>query len=120
VGKTILYYGCRHKAEDYLYPDELEEFERNGTLSKLNIAFSRDQQEKIYVTHLLKNDESLVWDIIKSGGHIYVCGDAKNMARDVNEILINTCRNQGQMTQQAALQYVKGKKNIFFKNFLQK
>jgi len=62
------------------------------------------------VTHLLKNDESLVWDIIKSGGHIYVCGDAKNMARDVNEILINTCRNQGQMTQQAALQYVKGKK----------
>lgn len=107
VGKTILYYGCRRKVEDYLYQEELEEYERNGTLSKLNVAFSRDQEQKVYVTHLLKNDESLVWEIIKSGGHIYVCGDAKNMARDVNEILIKICQTQGQMTQQQALQYVK-------------
>lgn len=107
VGKTILYYGCRNKDDDYLYPEELEEYEKNGTLSKLNIAFSRDQDQKVYVTHLLKNDESIVWEVIKGGGHIYVCGDAKNMARDVNEILVNICKNQGQMTHQAALQYVK-------------
>lgn len=74
VGNSILYYGCRKRAEDYLYPDELEEYEKNGTLSKLNIAFSRDQAEKVYVTHLLQRDSGLIWNVIKEGGHIYVCG----------------------------------------------
>jgi NADPH-ferrihemoprotein reductase len=74
VGKSILYYGCRKKTQDYLYPEELEEYERNGTLTNLNLAFSRDQPEKVYVTHLLQNDANLVWNIIKEGGHIYVCG----------------------------------------------
>jgi NADPH-ferrihemoprotein reductase len=74
VGKSILYYGCRKREEDYLYPEELEEYEQNGTLTKLNIAFSRDQPEKVYVTHLLQKDANLVWNIIKEGGHIYVCG----------------------------------------------
>ena len=76
VGKNILYYGCRNKAQDFLYQEELEEYERVGTLTKLNVAFSRDQPEKVYVTHLLKRDEKLVWSIIKEGGHIYVCGYA--------------------------------------------
>ena len=74
VGKSILYYGCRKKQEDYLYQEELEEYEKNGTLTKLNVAFSRDQPEKVYVTHLLKKDSSMIWSIIKEGGHIYVCG----------------------------------------------
>lgn len=74
VGKSLLYYGCRKEAEDYLYPEELGEYEQNGTLTKLNVAFSRDQAEKIYVTHLLRRDENLVWNLIKEGGHIYVCG----------------------------------------------
>jgi NADPH-ferrihemoprotein reductase len=74
VGKTILYYGCRKKEEDYLYQSELEEYENNGTLTKLNVAFSRDQAQKIYVTHLLEKDSNLVWNILKEGGHIYVCG----------------------------------------------
>lgn len=74
VGKSILYYGCRKKTEDFLYEEELEEYEKNGTLTKLNVAFSRDQAEKIYVTHLLKRDSNLIWNIIKENGHIYVCG----------------------------------------------
>lgn len=74
VGNSILYYGCRKRAEDYLYPEELEEYEKNGTLTKLNIAFSRDQAEKVYVTHLLQRDSSLIWTMMKEGGHIYVCG----------------------------------------------
>jgi NADPH-ferrihemoprotein reductase len=57
-----------------LYPEELEEYERNGTLTKLNLAFSRDQEEKIYVTHLLKRDANMIWNLIQEGGHIYVCG----------------------------------------------
>ena len=74
VGTSILYYGCRKKAEDYLYPEELEEYEKNGTLTKLNLAFSRDQEEKCYVTHLLKRDANMIWNLIQEGGHIYVCG----------------------------------------------
>lgn len=107
VGKTLLYYGCRKQTEDYLYPEELSEYEQNGTLTKLNVAFSRDQDQKDYVTHHLKRDENLIWNLINEGGHIYVCGDAKRMARDVNEILINTCKTQGDMTQDQAVQYVK-------------
>jgi NADPH-ferrihemoprotein reductase len=74
VGKSILYYGCRKKSEDYLYDEELAEYEQNGTLTKLNVAFSRDQAEKVYVQHLLQKDSNLVWNLIKDGGHIYVCG----------------------------------------------
>lgn len=74
IGKTILYYGCRKQNEDYLYPDELKEYEQNGTLTKLNVAFSRDQAQKVYVTHLLQADAGIVWNILKDGGHIYVCG----------------------------------------------
>ena len=69
-----MYYGCRRKAEDYLYQEELEEYEQNGTLTRLNVAFSRDQAEKVYVTHLLQKDSSLIWSVLKEGGHIYVCG----------------------------------------------
>lgn len=107
VGKNLLYYGCRKQSEDYLYAEELKDYEQNGTLTKLNVAFSRDQAEKEYVTHQLKRDENQVWNLIKEGGHIYVCGDAKSMARDVNEILINICKKQGDMTQQQAVAYVK-------------
>ena len=74
VGDSILYYGCRKKAEDFLYENELSEYESNGTLSKLNVAFSRDQDQKVYVQHLLQRDAESVWNLIKEGGHIYVCG----------------------------------------------
>ena len=74
VGDSILYYGCRKKAEDYLYENELEEYLNNKTLTKLNVAFSRDQAHKLYVQHLLQQDATLVWNLIKDGGHIYVCG----------------------------------------------
>jgi NADPH-ferrihemoprotein reductase len=107
VGSTILYYGCRKQTEDYLYPDELEAFEKNGTLTKLNLAFSRDQEEKNYVTHLLKRDSNMIWNLIQEGGHVYVCGDAKSMARDVNEILIGLCKTEGNMSTDEATQYIK-------------
>ncbi|CAF0969736.1 unnamed protein product [Brachionus calyciflorus] len=107
VGKSLLYYGCRKRTEDYLYQEELEEYEKNGTLTKLNVAFSRDQAEKVYVTHLLRKDSNLLWNIIKEGGHIYVCGDAKNMARDVHDLLIDLCEKEGGMGKTQAVQYVK-------------
>ena len=74
VGDTILFTGCRNKAIDFIYQDELEEFEKSGALTKLHCAFSRDQGEKVYVQNLLEQERTVVWDIIKRNGHIYVCG----------------------------------------------
>lgn len=75
VGDTILYFGCRKRSEDFLYEDELLEYEKNGTLTKLYLAFSRDQAHKIYVTHLLRNNMKEVWDVIgERNGHLYICG----------------------------------------------
>lgn len=73
VGKSTLFYGCRKRSEDYLYEEELEEYVKNGTL-ELHVAFSRDQHEKIYVTHLLQKHTKEIWNLIKENGHIYICG----------------------------------------------
>jgi len=107
VGDTILYYGCRKKAEDYIYGEELEEFVRKGSVT-LHCAFSRDQKEKVYVTHLLKNNAEELWKAVgESNGHIYICGDAKNMATDVRNILQNIIQEKGNMDSAQALAYIK-------------
>lgn len=108
VGETILYFGCRKKSEDYLYQKELEEYESTGTLSKLYVAYSRDQENKVYVTHVLKQNAAEVWRILgENNGHIYVCGDARSMARDVHHIIIDICEQEGKMSKADAIVYVK-------------
>ncbi|XP_015190059.1 PREDICTED: NADPH--cytochrome P450 reductase isoform X2 [Polistes dominula] len=107
VGETILYFGCRKKMEDYLYKEELEEYVKNGTL-KLHTAFSRDQPEKVYVTHLLEKNKDEIWRVIgEQNGHIYVCGDARNMARDVHNILLKVVKEKGNMSDKEASMYIK-------------
>lgn len=84
---VILYYGCRHKNQDYLYPDELAQFERDGTLTQLRVAISRDQAEKVYITHLLEKNRGETSEAIgKRNGHFYVCGEARSMAKNVLQI----------------------------------
>ena len=74
VGETILYFGCRKKAEDFIYEDEMNEYVQSGVL-KLYTAFSRDQPHKIYVTHLLDQNQDELWNVIgPNNGHIYICG----------------------------------------------
>ncbi|CAM4888912.1 unnamed protein product [Rotaria socialis] len=107
VGETILYYGCRNRAEDYLYEEELNYFIKENAL-ELHVAFSRDQEEKIYVTHLLKDHGAKLWKLIKEdNASIYVCGDAKNMARDVHSILIDIAQTYGNMTLERATAFIK-------------
>lgn len=107
VGDTILYFGCRKRSEDYIYEEELEEFVKKGTLT-LKTAFSRDQAEKVYVTHLLEKDSDLIWNVIgENKGHFYICGDAKNMAVDVRNILTNVISTKGGMSEADAVQYLK-------------
>ncbi|KAG8122804.1 hypothetical protein E2320_018254 [Naja naja] len=108
VGETVLYFGCRHEKEDYIYKEELAKFVKEGALTQLNVAFSRDQPEKIYVQHLLKKNKEHVWKLISEGnGHIYVCGDARNMARDVQNAFYEIVAEYGKMNQQQAVDYVK-------------
>ncbi|XP_065065029.1 NADPH--cytochrome P450 reductase-like [Rhopilema esculentum] len=111
LGETVLFFGCRKKAEDYLYKEELESYEADGTLAKLFLAFSRDQAHKIYVTHHLKEQREYIWKLIEKGGHIYVCGDARTMAKDVHSILEETCKECGGMTNEAAASYIKNLSN---------
>ena len=74
MGDTILYFGCRRSEEDFLYKEELEEYVKNETLI-LHTAFSRDQPNKVYVTHLLEKNMDELWSVIgEKNGHIYVCG----------------------------------------------
>ncbi|XP_043191359.1 NADPH--cytochrome P450 reductase-like isoform X1 [Amphibalanus amphitrite] len=107
VGETWMFYGCRHKEEDYMYREELEKYEADGVI-KLSVAFSRDQAQKVYVTHHLKEHAADVWRLLgQQNGHVYVCGDAKSMARDVSHLLTDICRDQGGMDAQQADQYIK-------------
>lgn len=111
MGDTVLFFGCRKKDEDYLYQEELESYAEDKTLSKLFLAFSRDQAEKVYVTHLLKQHREYIWELINQGGHIYVCGDARTMAKDVHKILEETLEQLGNMTNQEAVSYLKSMSN---------
>ncbi|XP_014370499.2 NADPH--cytochrome P450 reductase isoform X1 [Papilio machaon] len=107
VGTTVLYFGCRHRDQDYIYQDELEEYEKNGDV-KLNVAFSRDQEKKVYVTHLLEKNMEELWDIIGNrNGHFYICGDAKYMAVDVRNIVLRAIQEVGGKPEEDAIQFLK-------------
>lgn len=106
VGQTVLYYGCRKKSEDYLYQEEFEQYEKNGLLT-LKVAFSRDQAQKFYVTHLLEKDSELIWNIFENNGHLYICGDAKSMAVDVRNIILKIIQEKGNLTEEQAQAYHK-------------
>merc|ERR1719295_1150758 len=106
VGPTVLFFGCRNKEQDYIYREELEAWEQDGLLT-LHTAFSRDQAEKRYVTHDLREQGSEVWKLLDQGAHLYVCGDAKMMAKDVRNIVTEVCRVHGGMSETDAESFVK-------------
>jgi cytochrome P450/NADPH-cytochrome P450 reductase len=80
LGETLLFFGCRHPEQDYLYQEELEDFVEAGVLSSLETAFSRNTGEKVYVQDLLAKRAKKVYELLARGAYIFVCGDAKSMA----------------------------------------
>lgn len=105
---VILYYGCRNKNKDHLYPDELAQFKADGTLTELRVAFSRDQPEKVYVTHLLEQNRDETWDIIGNrNGYVYVCGEARSMAKNVLQIFKNLIMERLETDEKGADAYLK-------------
>lgn len=106
TGRNWLFFGDQHRDTDFVYQDELTELQEQGVLDRLDLAFSRDQAEKVYVqTRMLERSAELfVW--LEDGGHVYVCGDASRMAKDVEAALlqvIRTGRGRGEDDAQAYL-----------------
>jgi len=101
-GRNWLFFGNPKGAEDFLYREELEALQREGVLSRLDTAFSRDQSEKVYVQHRLLAARAELWRWLERGAHLYVCGDAKRMAADVDRTLREVVAAQGGMGEAAA------------------
>ena len=106
-GKNWLFFGAQHAATDFLYEAELKKYADDGVLTKLSLAFSRDQSEKIYVQHRLLENAAEVWAWLNEGAHFYVCGDAKRMASDVDHALTEIVKSEGGMSGDAAKAWVK-------------
>ena len=105
-GRNWLFFGDQHRATDFLYEEELRDFVDSGLLTKLDLAFSRDQEEKVYVQHLMLAHAAELWSWLSAGAHFYVCGDAKRMARDVDAALRQIVAEQGNMSADAAKTWV--------------
>jgi sulfite reductase (NADPH) flavoprotein alpha-component len=110
AGKNWLFFGDQRYTYDFLYQLEWQDFLKNGNLTKLDLAFSRDQPEKVYVQDkmLEKGAELYAW--LENGAHFYVCGDASRMAADVHEALISIVSNHGGKSREQAEEYVENLK----------
>lgn len=106
-GKNWLFFGSPRRACDFLYQNELEHYLRAGLLTRLDTAFSRDQQEKIYVQHRMLEQAKEIWSWLQEGAYLYVCGDAKRMATDVDRALHTLIMEQGGLSAEQAKAYGK-------------
>ncbi|KAI3629273.1 hypothetical protein MIR68_012689 [Amoeboaphelidium protococcarum] len=124
ISRSVLFFGCRNRNEDFLYQKELlssympnqsttttdvtSQAQSGFGLTDLICAFSRESAEKVYVQHRLLDHAEMVFDLLKSkGAYLYVCGDASNMARDVHQTLEQICRSVGSMSEYDASQFIK-------------
>lgn len=105
-GKAWLFFGDQHEATDYLYKDELEQYVKDGVLSQVTTAFSRDSDKKVYVQHRMLEQSKEIFEWLENGAYFYVCGDKTYMARDVNNALIDIVEKEGGMSREDAEAYV--------------
>ncbi len=110
-GKNWLFFGDQHESTDFLYREEWNLFQKEGVLTRLDAAFSRDQAEKIYVQHRMLEHASELFAWLEEGAHFYVCGDAKRMAKDVDTALHELIRKASGRTTEQAAEYVQTLKN---------
>lgn len=107
-GKNWLITGNPHEKSDFLYEAELTDFVRQGVLTELTTAWSRDQPQKIYVQDKLAERRETVWRWLEQGAYLYVCGDAFRMAKDVDAALLDIIRSEGAMSAEEALVFLNG------------
>jgi sulfite reductase (NADPH) flavoprotein alpha-component len=107
-GSNWLFFGARHERCDFLYRDELTEMQRRGVLTRFDIAFSRDSQPKTYVQNLMSEQGKQLYQWLGDGAYLYVCGDAVNMAGDVDRVLHEIVAEHGGLSTDEAAAYVDG------------
>jgi len=106
-GRNWLFFGDQHRATDFLYAEEFVAFQREGFLTRLDLAFSRDQAHKIYVQDRMRESGAELWAWLQGGAYFCVCGDAKRMAKDVDAELHTIARVHGGLDEAAAVAWVK-------------
>ena len=106
-GKNWLFFGERTKKTDYLYGDEWEAYQKDGILNRLDLAWSRDQAEKVYVQHKMLEKKGELWSWLNDGAVFYVCGDASRMAKDVDQALRSIAQSEGGLSEEDAVFWVK-------------
>ncbi|WP_159865615.1 MULTISPECIES: NADPH-dependent assimilatory sulfite reductase flavoprotein subunit [unclassified Raoultella] len=105
-GNNWLFFGNPHFTEDFLYQVEWQSYVKEGVLSRIDLAWSRDQQQKVYVQDKLREQGAELWRWINDGAHIYVCGDANRMAKDVERTLLEVIAEFGAMDAEAADEFL--------------
>ena len=104
--RNWLFFGNPHAATDYLYQEEIEAFLADGTLERLDLAWSRDQQTKVYVQNLMEQRAAELWQWLEQGACLYVCGDASRMAKDVDRALHQLIIDHGGKSENEVKEYV--------------
>jgi sulfite reductase (NADPH) flavoprotein alpha-component len=107
TGKNWLFFGDRSQKTDYLYENEWESYQNDGLLNDLDLAWSRDQEKKVYVQHKMLEKKAQLWSWLQDGAIFYVCGDASRMAKDVDQALRTIAQEEGDMSEEDASAWVK-------------
>lgn len=106
-GRNWVFFGDQHEATDFLYADEWKDYVASGDVAKLDLAWSRDQAEKVYVQDKMREGGAELWKWLEGGAIFYVCGDAKRMAKDVDRALHDIAAEHGGMSEEDAIAFVK-------------
>lgn len=106
-GKNWLFFGEQHAASDFYYEDELRQFQRDGLLNELSLAFSRDQASKVYVQDRMRERGQEIWNWLEEGAYFCVCGDASRMAKDVDQALRDIIRQYGKFDEAETVNYIR-------------
>ncbi len=105
-GKSWLFFGSQREKCDYFYRNEFEQLKSEGYLTRIDCAFSRDQEHKVYVQHRLQENAAEIWQWLEEGAHFFVCGDAKRTAKDVDATLLRIIEKEGGKGSEAAGEYI--------------
>ncbi|WP_069838735.1 assimilatory sulfite reductase (NADPH) flavoprotein subunit [Bacillus sp. F56] len=105
-GKAWMFFGDQHFVTDFLYQTEWQNWLKDGVLTKMDVAFSRDTEEKVYVQHRMLEQSAELFEWLQEGAAVYICGDEKHMAHDVHNTLLEIIEKEGNMSREEAEAYL--------------